>query len=197
MKKGFTLIELLIVVAIIAILAMIAVPMYNRYVERSRNAAAQSLLQQIAKAEDTLMNATQETGETYVDTEDAFPKSEPYNTGNPQGSVELLTTFGFRPDPNVAFAIKVLDDAFVAIAGHITPGSPMYIFDSVNASGVVLFDTAYTATAPEDLIDGLPKTVNIYQYNASVAEGARITPGDPITWKPAEGVGTAAAAKMP
>jgi hypothetical protein len=155
------------------------------------------LLEQLAKAEDALMNATQETGETYVDTEEAFPQKEPYNTGNAQGSVELLTTFGFRPDPNVAFAIKVLDDAFVAIAGHVNSGSPMYIFDSVNASGVVIFDTAYTATAPEDLLTSLPATVNTYQYNASGAEGARVTPGAPAAWKAAEGVGTAGAAKMP
>jgi type IV pilus assembly protein PilA len=39
MQKGFTLIELMIVVVIIAILAAIAIPAYNGYIEQSRVSA--------------------------------------------------------------------------------------------------------------------------------------------------------------
>ncbi|MGM0694659.1 MAG: type IV pilin protein [Pseudomonadota bacterium] len=47
---GFTLLELLIAVAIIGILAAIAIPSYQGYVEKSRRAEAKSFLMNIAGA---------------------------------------------------------------------------------------------------------------------------------------------------
>jgi type IV pilus assembly protein PilE len=45
--SGFTLIEVMIVVAVITILASIAYPSYNRYLERSRRADAQQFMMQM------------------------------------------------------------------------------------------------------------------------------------------------------
>lgn len=62
-NKGFTLAELMITVAIIAILAAVAVPIYNGYTMRARRADAYSAIQTIALGEE---KAFAETG-AYVD----------------------------------------------------------------------------------------------------------------------------------
>lgn len=48
-QHGFTLIEVMIVVLIVAILAAIAVPAYNEQVRKSRRAAAQAAMLQMAQ----------------------------------------------------------------------------------------------------------------------------------------------------
>ncbi len=51
-QKGFTLIEVLVVVIIVAILAALAVPIYMRYVEKSRSGEAQTAIAAIRKTYD-------------------------------------------------------------------------------------------------------------------------------------------------
>ena len=50
--KGFTLIELMITLAVIGILSAIAVPAYQKYLQRSRRSDAQSQLGAIAQAQE-------------------------------------------------------------------------------------------------------------------------------------------------
>lgn len=51
-EDGFTLVELLIVVAIVAILASIAIPMYNGFIQKARETAAIGYLKNLHKSQD-------------------------------------------------------------------------------------------------------------------------------------------------
>ncbi|MGO8988904.1 MAG: type IV pilin protein [bacterium] len=51
-NKGLTFIELIIVVAVVAILAAIAIPVYTSYMQRGRRADAKTALQQLAAAQE-------------------------------------------------------------------------------------------------------------------------------------------------
>ncbi|MBV5330774.1 MAG: prepilin-type N-terminal cleavage/methylation domain-containing protein [Chlorobium sp.] len=44
-KQGFTLVELMITLAILGILGMIAIPLYNQYVEKAKKSAAFAVLE--------------------------------------------------------------------------------------------------------------------------------------------------------
>ncbi|MEJ1169894.1 type IV pilin protein [Variovorax sp. CCNWLW235] len=56
-RNGFTLIEVMITVAIVAILASIAVPSYNRYVIRAKRSAAQAQMMEIANRQQQFLLA--------------------------------------------------------------------------------------------------------------------------------------------
>ncbi|MGL4208200.1 MAG: type IV pilin protein, partial [Candidatus Adiutrix sp.] len=174
-KKGFTLIELMIVVAIIAILAMIAVPMYQNYMQRARNTAAQSLLKQLATAQVaySVDNNTFVVGTIYSPIEDGDV------TANSPEGIELLATSGFRPDPNVGFWIAPATGGFRLYAAHTQTGSQVYVYDEVAGGGV----RAVTATLAGELGLGTPPSP-LYTWKTESV--------DPTTGNPAFEAGSPA-----
>jgi prepilin-type N-terminal cleavage/methylation domain-containing protein len=185
MKKGFTFIELMIVLAIIVILALIAVPLYNKHVASSSNAAAKDILESISKAQNAL-NETPEELEGYV-----------FTNASPEAAVEALARFGFQPDPNVAFAIVPSvtpegQSSFIALAAHINPGSPVYIYDGSAEPAVCLYDMVYapaaTVTLPAELIT--------FTFNAAAEAGSMAATGETKAVIPPTGSGLEGAAKI-
>jgi prepilin-type N-terminal cleavage/methylation domain-containing protein len=159
-KKGFTLIELMIVVAIIAILAMIAVPMYQNYMQRARNSAAQSLLRQLATAE---VSYSVDNGGAYV---------AATGVGALTGAnVTSLANYGFRPDPNVAFtAVEAPGSGgapgggFRLWASHSSVGSQLYVYDEMAAGGVREFTQGL---ATSSAITPIPTALNVWVMTAT------------------------------
>ena len=82
MKKGFTLRELLVVVLIIGILAAVALPQYEKAVEKSRIAEAVTLVSAIAKAEQVYFLANGEYAGNIDELDFDFPGEKVTYYGN-------------------------------------------------------------------------------------------------------------------
>jgi prepilin-type N-terminal cleavage/methylation domain-containing protein len=168
-KRGFTLIELMIVVAIMAILAMIAAARYLTYLERARESAARTLLQNLALAEFTLKtNPMAEADFLPVTGFDAATKA----------NLKTLGESGFRPDEQIAFTAVPFDGevpgGFLLFAAHISLGARVFVYNFVPLNGVRLMDPsgAYAVA--------LPGTIHAYRWDGSdinLAATLEIDPG--------------------
>lgn len=101
--SGFTLIELMIVVAIIGIIASIAVPSYQRYVESTRRTVAQGDLLELAQ----FMERRYTNGYDYRETDGSAPDL-PFDTQPRQGSAKF---YKYEFDGTVGRATYVLKAA--------------------------------------------------------------------------------------
>jgi len=116
-KKGITLIELLIVIVIIGVLAAIAVPVYNNYMQRARRADAKTALEQLRAAQEM---RRAERGSYSLDI------------------TELANTFGV---PNVAgdYILVLINTGATAYLAEAQPNTARQLSDGslfINQDGV-------------------------------------------------------------
>lgn len=92
-QRGFTLIELMITVAIVAILASVAYPSYNRYIARAKRAEARGQLMQAAQYMQRFYaaNDSYATTRTNQDVADAMPAPLQRSPADAATSVYTLT----------------------------------------------------------------------------------------------------------
>ena len=90
-KKGFTLIELLVVVLIIGILSSVALPQYQKAVQKSRNAQLKTLVRAVADAQKVHYMATGSLASDFGSLDVDLPLSVPAVSAGTGNTCRLIT----------------------------------------------------------------------------------------------------------
>ena len=169
LKKGFTLIELMIVVAVMAILSMVAVSQYQRYIEKAKDASVQALLHNLALAQLTLKTIPGHVDFLPIDGVASIP------------NISALAELGFRVDQTVGFAAIPYpgppdpvpsDGYFILFAAHASKNSKLYVYNFVPSAGVRPYDPA------ADYAAVLPLTLTAFKWDESRATAVAIVDVD-------------------
>ena len=98
-NKAFTLIEILVVVLIIGILAAIAVPKYQRAVDKSKYSSMINMARGFADAEERFYLANGRYTTDWDELDLALPDKENLPTMAGEGNRLFIDAFGFKLDP--------------------------------------------------------------------------------------------------
>lgn len=115
MKKGFTLVEILVAVMIVTILVAMAVPMYEKTIERSRLSEAYSTLKKVYDAKVRLMDEIEQ---------------DTYDVSTPQFGFENLDyTFNcvYSENASNSHIIKCASEDFTYVLNPIGTGNANYV----------------------------------------------------------------------
>ncbi len=118
-KKGFTLIELLVVVLIISILAAVAVPQYQKAVEKSRISELYVLLSSWAKAQRVYYLANNTYADDYTELDIEFPYNS--STGEDRNFVGGNYTFHKCGGNSCLYAYRVYKDGYYGLQVNVNP----------------------------------------------------------------------------
>ena len=159
-KKGFTLIELLVVVLIIGILSAIALPQYQRAVEKARFAALLPLVKAVADAKSEYYLSTGEHARTF----DVLAVTLP-----PEFTYQDDTTYGQR-----AVGIKKvirLDAGSHRVVGqlNLSDGSYMLYYMPISEISASTLCAGYQGKRAEALCKTLPGATFSYTDDNNTA----------------------------
>ena len=152
-QKAFTLIELLVVVLIIGILAAVAVPQYQKAVEKSRAAQALTLLKSLVQAQETYYLANG----SYATQFDELSVDIPWDgTAHWRGGSEIKDVRSNQDWSVELFANSSIYGIFVGrISGKYQGTGFVFYFSGVNNARQILCAeresgaTMYTGTADD------------------------------------------------
>jgi prepilin-type N-terminal cleavage/methylation domain-containing protein len=148
-KKAFTLVEMMIVVAIIAVLAGVAVPQYNKYVKKSETTESLRFMKQIIDAE--VLYRSHKSNYIVVNTTDSSTGDEKIGFVAP--------TEGKFVNYKVELCTGAVEGVLVTAATDTTFTAPnsVYMYYPSNMTLNAASDTAYYqgTTFIQDYVNGV------------------------------------------